>query len=81
MQILPCYEGLLRIFESDADAPLFAPDDPAGQVTTLRYQGELRRDPDRACDVECRAGCGEIANRAGDRAAAELDGSALQDLR
>ncbi len=69
----------LRLFEHDADALLFAPDDAAGQMTAVGHEREVRRDSDRARDVERGTGGGDVANRAIDRAAAELDGPAFQD--
>src|SRR5262249_36577318 len=66
--------------ELHADALFLAPDHPAGQLRSigLEEQGEIFRDADRARDLEGGAGFGEIADRAVDRAAAELDRSALQ---
>jgi hypothetical protein len=43
------------------------------------HEIEAVRYPDRAGDVEGRAACGEVADGAIDAAAAELDGSGLED--
>ena len=44
----------------------------------ISYQVELRGDSERAGDIKSSAGGGDIADRAVDRAAAELDRSGLQ---
>jgi hypothetical protein len=69
----------LRLLKSDADPLLLAPDDAAGQVVAFRHERELRRDSDRARDIERRAGGRYVANPTIDGAATELDRSALQD--
>jgi hypothetical protein len=40
------------LIEGDTDPHFFAPDDTAGQMIALRHQGELRRDSNRAGDIE-----------------------------
>jgi hypothetical protein len=70
--------ALLLLIEGHADPLFLAPDHAAGQMISIRHQGELRGDSERAADIQGRAGGGDIAYRAIDRAAAELDRSGLQ---
>jgi hypothetical protein len=67
------------LIEGDTDPLFLAPDDTTGQMIALRHQGELSRDSKRADDIEGRSGGGDIAHRAIDRAATELDLSGFQN--
>jgi hypothetical protein len=76
----PADSGLLPpLIEGDADPLFLPPDDATGQVIAVRHQRELRGDPDRACDLKGGTRGGDIADRATDCAAAELDRTGLQD--
>src|SRR4029077_11184518 len=70
----------LRLWiEGDPDPLFLAPDNTAGHVRAIGDERELRGDSERARDIEGCAGGGEIADRAVDCTAAELDRSGLQD--
>ena len=69
------------LFERHADSLFPAPDDVAGfrKPVALDSQREPIGKPEHGGDVERGAGIGNIAHRAGNRLAAELNGSGLQD--
>src|ERR1700742_4434786 len=64
--------------EGHADPLFLAPHDVARQLASVRHQSELCGDPNRAGDIESRAGVGDIAHCAVDCPTAELDGSGFQ---
>src|SRR5262245_24659031 len=69
------------LLEGDPDPLLPAPDHVAGPLRAIASdpQGEAIRKPQRAVDLECRARGGEVADRPGNRVAAELDRARLED--
>src|SRR2546430_17679380 len=69
------------LFEGDADPPLLAPHHPAGPVTSVRRdeQREVRGDANGAGDVKGGADGRPVSDGAVDRAAAKLNGCALED--
>jgi hypothetical protein len=70
-----------RVLTEPHTDPLFlAPDYGAGQMRSIGLNDEREAfgDADGARDIECGTGIGEVANRAVDRAAAELDRSGLE---
>ena len=71
----------LELVERHADSLFPTPYDVAGQMVSLRWQGqgELLGDFDRVSHVEHCAGIREIANHAIDSSAAELNRSGLEN--
>jgi hypothetical protein len=70
----------VALLEGDADSLVLTPDHPARLAPPLarHRQHEAIRKPERAIDFDRGAGSGEIADRAGDGLAAELDCSGFQ---
>ena len=85
VRMAPCGGVVLRpgqggLVECDADALFLAPDDVARPFQLFRRheQREAVGDEQWGHDLKCGPGVGQVANRAVDSAAAELDRSGLQ---
>src|ERR1700733_1616497 len=66
------------LVKGHADAFFLAPDHPAGPLLAIDHQHELGRDSELACDIQRRAGLGNVSDGAIDRAAAEMNSAAFQ---
>jgi len=67
------------LIESDSDPSFCAPYNTAGEPRTICHEYELIRDANKTRDVKLGSDVRSIPNYAGEGAAAELNGSSLED--